>query len=57
MEKKNLRTPLYESQLKHGAKMVCFAGYDMPIQYEGIKAEHLHTRKKCGIFDVSHMSS
>lgn len=55
MENKNLRTPLYESQLKHGAKMVCFAGYDMPIQFEGIKAEHLHTRSACGVFDVSHM--
>lgn len=39
-----------------GAKMGAFAGYDMPIQYPtGLKAEHLHTRAHCGIFDVSHM--
>ncbi len=39
-----------------GARMAAFAGYDMPIQYPtGLKAEHLHTRAHCGIFDVSHM--
>ncbi len=39
-----------------GARMGAFAGYDMPIQYpSGLKAEHLHTRQRCGLFDVSHM--
>ena len=38
-----------------GARMVEFAGYHMPIQYEGIMAEHLWTRESAGLFDVSHM--
>ncbi|MBT8427689.1 MAG: glycine cleavage system protein T, partial [Erythrobacter sp.] len=38
-----------------GARMVPFAGYDMPIQYEGIVAEHNWTREQAGLFDVSHM--
>ena len=38
-----------------GARMVPFAGYDMPIQYEGILAEHEWTRNHAGLFDVSHM--
>ncbi|MDO5103013.1 MAG: glycine cleavage system aminomethyltransferase GcvT [Lautropia sp.] len=38
-----------------GARMAAFAGYDMPIQYSGLKAEHLATRQSCGLFDVSHM--
>ncbi|MEK9720440.1 MAG: glycine cleavage system aminomethyltransferase GcvT, partial [Quisquiliibacterium sp.] len=39
-----------------GAKMGGFAGFDMPIQYPaGLKAEHLHTRERAGLFDVSHM--
>ena len=39
-----------------GAKFVAFAGYDMPVQYAaGVMAEHLHTRQKAGLFDVSHM--
>jgi aminomethyltransferase len=38
-----------------GARMVPFAGYQMPIQYEGIMAEHLWTRENAGLFDVSHM--
>ena len=38
-----------------GARMVSFAGYDMPIQYDGIMAEHLWTRARAGLFDVSHM--
>ena len=50
------RTPLYELHLELGAKMVPFAGYEMPVQYpSGILAEHLHTRKAAGLFDVSHM--
>ena len=38
-----------------GAKMVEFAGFYMPIQYEGLTVEHLHVRSKVGVFDVSHM--
>ncbi len=38
-----------------GGKMVDFAGYNMPVQYEGLNAEHLHVRSKVGVFDVSHM--
>lgn len=38
-----------------GAKMVAFAGYNMPIQYEGVSTEHIHVREKLGVFDVSHM--
>jgi aminomethyltransferase len=50
------RTPLYELHRELGAKLVPFAGYDMPVQYPaGILAEHLHTRTKAGLFDVSHM--
>ena len=50
------RTPLYELHRARGAKMVPFAGYDMPVQYpSGIIAEHLHTRAQAGLFDVSHM--
>ena len=37
------------------ARMVPFAGYEMPVQYEGIMAEHLWTRENAGLFDVSHM--
>jgi aminomethyltransferase len=50
------RTPLYELHLELGAKMVPFAGYEMPVQYPmGILGEHLHTRDRAGLFDVSHM--
>jgi aminomethyltransferase len=49
-------TPLHALHLSLGAKMVPFAGYDMPVQYPaGVKTEHLHTRAKAGLFDVSHM--
>lgn len=51
-----LHTPLHDLHVELGAKMVPFAGYDMPVQYPlGILKEHLHTRKKAGLFDVSHM--
>ncbi len=51
-----LRTPLYERHVALGARMVPFAGYDMPVQYaDGIIAEHTWTRQKAGLFDVSHM--
>ena len=50
------RTPLYDLHVTHGARMVPFAGYDMPVQYApGILKEHLHTRASAGLFDVSHM--
>jgi aminomethyltransferase len=51
-----LRTPLHALHVALGARMVAFAGYDMPVQYPaGILAEHLHTRAAAGLFDVSHM--
>jgi aminomethyltransferase len=51
-----LETPLRGLHLELGARMVAFAGYDMPVQYpSGILAEHLHTRAAAGLFDVSHM--
>jgi len=50
------QTPLYSWHTSHGAKMVDFGGWDMPVQYkEGIIAEHLATRRFGGLFDVSHM--
>ncbi len=50
------RTPLYALHQEHGAKMVPFAGYEMPVNYpDGILKEHLHTRTNAGLFDVSHM--
>ncbi|MBI1218398.1 MAG: glycine cleavage system aminomethyltransferase GcvT [Rhodobacteraceae bacterium] len=50
------RTVLYDLHLRLGAKMVPFAGYDMPVQYPlGVLKEHLHTRAAAGLFDVSHM--
>jgi aminomethyltransferase len=49
-------TPLFALHQKLGARMVPFAGYAMPVQYpQGLMAEHLHTRKAAGLFDVSHM--
>jgi aminomethyltransferase len=50
------RTPLHDLHLRLGARMVPFAGYDMPVQYPmGVLKEHLHTRAATGLFDVSHM--
>jgi len=49
------QTPLHSLHEELGARMVPFAGYSMPVQYEGVKAEHLHTRASAGFFDVSHM--
>lgn len=49
------RTPLYETHLAHGARMVPFGGWEMPVQYSGIKDEHLAVRTRVGLFDVSHM--
>ena len=50
-----LRTPLYERHVALGARMVPFAGWEMPVQYEGVIPEHRAVREDCGIFDVSHM--
>src|SRR5262245_2585452 len=50
------RTALYERHVELGARIVPFAGYEMPVQFrEGIIAEHVHTRTAAGLFDVSHM--
>lgn len=49
------QTPLFDLHNSLNARMVPFAGYHMPVQYEGVKAEHLHTRAAAGLFDVSHM--
>ena len=49
------RLPLDAWHRSHGARMIPFAGYHMPVQYEGIIAEHLWTRQNAGLFDVSHM--
>ncbi|MDO8461898.1 MAG: glycine cleavage system aminomethyltransferase GcvT [Deltaproteobacteria bacterium] len=50
-----MKTPLYEAHKKAGARMVDFAGWEMPVQYIGISQEHRHVRQKVGLFDVSHM--
>jgi aminomethyltransferase len=49
------RTPLYDAHLAAGARLVPFAGWEMPVQYEGLGPEHLAVRTSCGVFDVSHM--
>jgi aminomethyltransferase len=49
------RTPLYERHRALGARMVPFAGWEMPVQYEGVIPEHRAVRTDCGVFDVSHM--
>jgi aminomethyltransferase len=49
------RTPFYDCHLKHGARMVDFSGFAMPLQYKGIVAEHQHVRLAAGMFDLSHM--
>ncbi|MDO4321489.1 MAG: glycine cleavage system aminomethyltransferase GcvT [Lachnospiraceae bacterium] len=51
-----LKTPLYEKHVEHKGKIVPFAGYLLPVQYEsGVIAEHMAVRTACGLFDVSHM--
>src|SRR5689334_23459325 len=50
-----LRTPLYERHVALGARMVPFAGWEMPVQYEGVIPEHRAVRTDAGAFDVSHM--
>ncbi len=49
------KTPLYDEHVRLGARMMPFAGYDMPVQYSSILAEHLAVRRAAGLFDVSHM--
>jgi len=49
------RTPFYDKHIEAGGRMVEFAGFDMPIQYEGIRQEHAACRSAAGLFDVSHM--
>ena len=48
-------TPLYDAHLQLGARMAPFAGWEMPLRYDGVIAEHLAVRATAGIFDVSHM--
>ena len=50
-----LKTPLYDVHVREKGKIVPFAGYLLPVQYEGVIAEHLAVRKQAGLFDVSHM--
>jgi aminomethyltransferase len=50
-----LRTPLYDRHVALGARMVPFAGWEMPVSYEGVIPEHKAVRSDCGVFDVSHM--
>ncbi len=49
------RTPLYETHKKLGAKVIPFAGWEMPVWYTSVMEEHLATRQACGLFDVAHM--
>jgi aminomethyltransferase len=49
------RTPLHDAHVAAGARLVPFAGWEMPVSYEGLSAEHLAVRSACGVFDVSHM--
>ncbi|MBA2740563.1 MAG: glycine cleavage system aminomethyltransferase GcvT [Actinobacteria bacterium] len=55
MEATLKRTPLYTRHVEAGARMVPFAGWEMPVQYEGVIPEHRAVRTDCGAFDVSHM--
>lgn len=52
----NLRTPLYQWHVDHKARMVPFGGWDMPVQYAGVVAEHKAVRSAAGLFDISHMA-
>lgn len=49
------KTPLYDTHLKYGGKMVTFGGYLLPVQYSGVIEEHMAVRTRAGLFDVSHM--
>jgi aminomethyltransferase len=50
-----MKTPIYESHVKHGGRIVDFAGWKLPVDFKGLKQEHLEVRNNVGIFDVSHM--
>jgi len=50
-----LRTPLYETHKRLGARLIDFGGWEMPVMYRGIQEEHVYTRTASSIFDVSHM--
>src|SRR6476646_7138799 len=52
----NRRTPLYQWHVDHKARMVPFGGWEMPVQYAGIAAEHRAVRTATGLFDISHMA-
>ena len=49
------QTPIHDRHVALGARMVPFAGWEMPVQYAGVIAEHRAVRTDCGVFDVSHM--
>ena len=49
------KTALYDKHVSLGAKIVPFAGFEMPVQYSGVTEEHFAVREKAGLFDVSHM--
>lgn len=49
------RTPIFDSHVKQGGKMVPFAGWEMPVQYSNLREEHAYVRSEVGLFDVSHM--
>src|SRR4029079_15005012 len=49
------RTPLYDRHVAAGARLVPFAGWEMPVQYAGIREEHVAVRTRAGVFDVSHI--
>ena len=55
MAKEPIKTPFYDFHVTAGAKMVTFAGFQIPVQYKGITAEHLAVRSNVGLFDLSHM--
>ncbi len=55
MTKEPKKTPLFEAHIRRSGKMMEFAGWQMPLQFKGIRREHLHVRKNLGLFDVSHM--
>ena len=50
-----LRTPLHDRHVALGARLVPFAGWEMPVQYEGVIPEHRRSATDAGVFDVSHM--
>lgn len=50
-------TPFFEEHIKLGAKMVPFAGWDMPVYYKGIRSEHISVRTSAGLFDIGHMGA